>query len=170
LTTRRRDDFTRPSTKFHVTQHHSIVYFHSRPSQLTASLTLATVLVMSDLALFAGLHQSAFNTALDASNVIPLTQDVLHGHHVLQGQQVLRQHLQGQLSQRPAGYTTIIMINYVIFSSSTTFFECYFRPRGRRITEITPFSVPNPVTKYNTCGRRGRLRLRQRLDWIDTLC
>jgi len=26
------------------------------------------------------------------------------------------------------------------------------------------------VTKYNTCGRRGRLRLRQRLDWIDTLC
>ena len=26
------------------------------------------------------------------------------------------------------------------------------------------------VTKYSTRGRRGRLRLRQRLDWIDTLC
>jgi len=31
-------------------------------------------------------------------------------------------------------------------------------------------NMEESVTKYNTCGRRGRLRLRQRLDSMDTLC
>jgi len=46
---------------------------------------------------------------------------------------------------------------------------------GRKVLKnfmfrILPCMIIVHVTKYSTRGRRGRLRLRQRLDWIDTLC
>jgi len=41
---------------------------------------------------------------------------------------------------------------------------------GKELENNAIINIIDIVTKYNTCGRRGRLRLRQRLDWIDTLC
>jgi len=55
-----------------------------------------------------------------------------------------------------------------------------YNPSKRSVHSVKPIvqqlAVPQTLrpqtfaTKYSTRGRRGRLRLRQRLDWIDTLC